>query len=275
VYISTSSIATRDVIESIMRLSEITGNIELSGGAEYDENLPEMLIQVKREKSVQLLLHGYFPPPQTHFVLNFSDVSERTRNFIRESISLVRLLSVPYYSIHGGFTRSYVARDNLLFDTGEREFSLKDMMENVNWFRTEFPDIKLAVENMYPNNGILDCAFLMHVDEIIWFMDTCPDVQLLLDLGHLKISASLLGFDFLAAASRIMELLGDRLVEIHLSENNGINDDHYIVPRSSEQVGVLERNRLLIHEYEINITIESRNETIDSLLNCYEAIRGI
>ena len=49
---------------------------------------------------------------------------------------------------------------------------------------------------------------------------------LLLDLGHLNISSNLLKFDKNLFLDNFLSEFGERLIEVHISENNGLKDEH-------------------------------------------------
>jgi sugar phosphate isomerase/epimerase len=52
-----------------------------------------------------------------------------------------------------------------------------------------------------------------------------PNVGLLLDVGHLKVSAVTLGFDMVAAAARLAPLVRC----FHLSDNDGTEDSNQVI----------------------------------------------
>jgi len=271
-YISTSSVSTDDCIEAGRQLSGITENIELSGGCLHDENLLEQLMELRRQKSINFLVHSYFPPPHEHFVLNFADTGRKTRSFIKETMCFVDALDIDYYSIHAGFKKTFILNNEVLFKSGDtRVFALEDIEENLEWFAREFPGKKLALENLYNR----ECCFMVHIDEIVSMMDSFPDIYLLLDLGHLKISSGLLGFDYLDATAFLLERYAHRILEIHLSENNAMADDHFILHPDSIQHMIIREYARLITMNKINITIESRNSGLQDLSECFAMINRV
>jgi uncharacterized protein (UPF0276 family) len=125
------------------------------------------------------------------------------------------------------------------------------------------------LENLYPNNGNKECCFMMRVGDIADALELLPAVYLLLDLGHLKISSSTLGFDYLKAVEFLFEKYADRILEIHLSENNAFNDNHFPVYSDSVQYEIVCNYKELIKAKNINVTIEARNSAREDLLECY------
>ncbi|MBI5235171.1 MAG: hypothetical protein HY886_02850 [Deltaproteobacteria bacterium] len=274
VYVSTASVRTNDVAQAAFALSTsgIT-SIELSGGGAFDARLLEKLVRLKHEAVIDFLVHGYFPPPSEPFILNFADTGDRTRRFITGSLSFVSALDAPYYSIHAGFKKEFAFSNELLYETkGARRFSLSGIDENILWFKRAHPGMRLVIENLYPNNKNMEACFLMHIDEITSFMGARPDARLLLDLGHLYVSAALLGFDFQGAVDRLFTDYAGRIAEIHLSENHGEADDHLLLCKDSRQLGIVKEMSGIIRENGVRLTIEGRGATMKDVLKSHALV---
>ena len=71
-------------------------------------------------------------------------------------------------------------------------------------------------------------------------------VGLLLDLGHLNISSNILGFNRNSFIDKYFTHFGDR-VEIHLSENGGVKDDHLALKKNSWQLDVIRSIKMKTH----------------------------
>ena len=275
IYISSSSVRTDTVTEAVTTLSHITSNIELSGGNTYDLQLLGKLQEYQREKGLHFLAHSYFPPPAEKFILNFSDTGKRTRDFIQNTILYITALKIPYYSIHAGFKKAFYFDGLMLFDSADAAFEPEGYEENIAWFRERFPGIKLALENLYPIEGEIESCYFMHVDEIVLLMEKHDGIYLLLDLGHLKISAQYLGFDCLDAVSLLFAKYADRILEIHLSENDASDDHHLTVTADSLQYMILKKYCDTICSKKINVTIESRNTSLPQLSGCYQLMNAV
>lgn len=272
VYLSTACVRSDTVLDSISSLSSITKNIELSGGNKYQNDLLEKISELNNG-SYQFLVHSYFPVPEEDFVLNFADTSVRTREFIRNSMRFVNILDTGYYSIHTGFKKDFKIENELLIN-GKGTFSLENIKENIDWFYKEFPDSKIALENLYPNNKN-DVCFGNTLEELEEILDLDSRVYLLFDLGHLKVSSRLLNFNYLEAAEKVFEKYGDRILEIHLSENNGEYDDHHVVLSDSVQYFIIKKYRELIKKNNINLTIEARDINIKDLKESFELFQKL
>lgn len=275
-YVSTASVQTDDVAQAVSALSTEVTSIELSGGGVYDAGLLDKLMELKRERGVDFLVHGYFPPPREHFILNFADTGVRTRGFVSGCLGFVAALDAPYYSIHAGFRKEFSFNNELLYETkGAASFSLGGIDENIAWFHGAHPGTRLVIENLYPNNKNLEACFLMHISEITSFMDRRPDVELLLDLGHLYVSATLLGFNFQSAVDRLFRDYAGRIAEIHLSENHGQSDEHILISKDSRQYGIVRETANIIRENGINLTIEGRGSKLKHVIDSHALVSEV
>lgn len=273
IFASTLCIKSENILDSVEQLSGITRNIELSGGSRYNKNLLRELVQIKHQHGLNFLIHGYFPPSKENFILNFADTGEKTRDFIRETMRFVRALEIDYCSIHAGFKRDFELEGELLINPKGKYYTLEGLCKNIEWFNREFPNTKLALENFYPNNMNKETCFFMHIDEIVEFLKMYKNTYLLLDLGHLKISAKLLGFDYLDAVNLLFEKYVSRILEIHLSENRGQYDDHELIYSDSIQYMAVKKYAYAIDNNRINVVIESRNSSIDALSKCFLIVK--
>ncbi len=271
-FLSSRCVKRENIIEAVEELSEISPHIELSGGSQYDSNLFNRLIEIKKKRDINFLVHGYFPPPNENFILNFADTGEKTREFIRETMRFVRALDIDYYSIHAGFKRDFELDSELLINPKGKYYTLEGLCKNIEWFNREFPNTKLALENLYPNNMNKETCFFMHIDEIVEFLKMYKNTYLLLDLGHLKISAKLLGFDYFDAVNLLFEKYASRILEIHLSENNARYDDHFMIYSDSIQHMIVKKYAHIIDKNRINVVIESRDSSMEELFECYSII---
>ena len=58
-------------------------------------------------------------------------------------------------------------------------------------------------------------------------------------IGHLNVSSSILGFDKRVFLDQYMSEFGERVYEIHVSENKGIRDEHLPIRVGSWQLDYL------------------------------------
>ena len=96
------------------------------------------------------------------------------------------------------------------------------------------------------------------------------DVGLLLDLGHLNISSNLLKFDKIKFLEKFLDLYGNRLLEVHISENNGIKDEHLALHKNSWQLEAISKiKKIKVKSFNKNnervYRSEARNSQIEDL----------
>lgn len=274
VYLSSSCVATNDVVYAIQLLSTITSHIELSGGSRHQSGGRESCEKLRETLMLHYLLHNYFPPPPVDFVLNFADDSSSTRAFVRKAVTWIKALDVPYYSIHAGYKKNFNFKNELLVN-GNGGFSVEGIGRNILWFKESFPEVPLAIENLYPNNANLDSCFATSVAEIEYILGLDPTILLLLDLGHLKISGHYLGFDFSDAVDFLFSRYPKRIRELHISENANVIDDHGLITPNSDQYRILSKHKHTIIRNGINVTIEARNAELLELRRSYDLIRSL
>lgn len=273
IFLSSSCVSGGTIIEKLEILGKITKNIELSGGSLFEEEILEKLL-IEKGKGFNFLLHGYFPPPKKGMLLNFADSSKETQAFISHSVFLCKALKIPYYSVHAGFKKDYTIDKEKLFG-GSKNFYLSGIEKNINWFCDSFPDMELAVENLFPVGNDISTCFCMHHEDIVNFLNRFKKIKLLLDLGHLQVSGKLLDFDIRKSAQILLKEFSDRVIEIHLSENDGFDDDHNIPQKYGFQYNFVNENLELIVRNRINLTIEARKSSMESIEECFNSFHNL
>ncbi len=284
-YFSSSGIDSPSVVEAVSTLvAEGIRNIELSGGANFEEDLEERLLELKSRHSLNYLVHNYFPPPPNHFVLNVGSVDpnvrERSANFVKTAIRLAKSLGSQLYAMHAGYRRNFSpAKDrNAPFEAADdspanAESVYQNMLLSL---RNVKPDadqagIKLGVENLFPAPAAaMPDSILCAPDELSRYLDDtqADGLGLLIDLGHLKIAARQLDFD---ADAFLRSLTNDhmhRIMEIHLSGNDGHTDQHGPLEDDDWQLSCLE----YFDTRRIPVTIECRTLPTDQLLAQYQSV---
>ena len=234
-YISSSCVSSDNIISSIKLLSKITKNIELSGGTNDSKVTSGQLKKLKIENNLNFLIHNYFPPPENSFVLNFADTSDLTRNFIAKSLEFCNSLNVPYYSIHSGFKRDILLKNEEML-VQNKEYSFEGIKKNLNWYFDNF-NKELALENLFQNSNVKKC-FGSSIKDIENLLSLDDRVNLLLDLGHLKISSKYYNTNYEKDVELLFTKYSDRILEIHLSENNGYEDNHLSIDSDSIQYNI-------------------------------------
>lgn len=271
IYTSTGAFRTRNIIE-ILNIAGKNGirELEISPGLDYCENIKEILLSEK--DNFNFLIHNYFPTPKVPFALNLAsddpEISLRSMNMCKEAVDFLAKMDIPYYSVHCGYC----------FDTDGRALGKK---EQVSLPRIPYKKAKdaftgrirelcdyageknigIAIEN----NVMADFAkgdkqLYLGVDtedlkELIEDINR-PNVGILLDLAHAQVSDSYLRFGL----ENMIRELRPFLMEVHVSENNGLTDQNFPLEKDSRMLSYL---RLLDN---VPVTIEVYNLSENEIL---------
>lgn len=236
IYISTGGFRqqTGDAVADELLLAGIDA-VELSGGA-HSETLLEDLQCLKSKLRFQI--HNYFPPPADPFVLNLgsldAQIGKRSVSHVEQALRWCVALGADRYSFHAGFLldpkvdelgKRIPSRD--LFDREEcievfvnRVIRLSEIAERAG-IRLMIENNVLSAKNAqeFPVNPLLMCD----PRESSEILGRLPDsVGFLVDVAHLKVSATSLDFDPVA----MFEQCYDRIAGHHLSDNNGLEDSN-------------------------------------------------
>ena len=210
-------------------------DIELSGGIYVEDHL-QLLMSLNSKAN--LSCHNYFPPPRTPFVLNLAsldqEVLDKSLNHVKQAIDYSCALNSDTYSVHAGFLVDPSYRElgrsistQPLYPQEQALDTFLNSLRHISDYANS-KNVRILVENnvLSKNNFLKFQAnpFLMaKLDECIHVMTHTPDnISMLVDVAHLKVSASTLNFcpiDFL-------ERLSGHIHGYHLSDNDGLSDSN-------------------------------------------------
>ena len=207
--------------------------IELTGGA-YEKFTISKFQKLLKFATFQI--HNYFPPPEDPFVFNLASTNDiiikKSLKLAKKAIEISAAFNRPIYSFHAGFLidpkvnelGKLINRSSI----NERNNGLDLFIQRVNSL-AEFASIR-GVELLIENNVISDFnvkkygkdPFLMTSPEeaVIVMKNTPNNVNLLLDVAHLKVSASSLGFN----KFDIFSSCDEWIKAYHFSDNDGYED---------------------------------------------------
>lgn len=270
-------------------------NIELTGVHPYtDENVLEKLIKNYMNKGARFTFHNYFPPPKKPIVLNYltqnPELKMKCQEIIRNAINLAKKTGVKIYAFHPGYYREAEMNEKGYFDFfgNERrnfEYGLDVFKKDfVNFYKTlkigsKQNDISLGFENLFPNPDGTNDSFMCTFEEISKVFNHAKKenikLKLLIDLGHLAISANFLKFDRIEFLNNVLNNYGDNIFEVHISENDGVRDLHNRINVDSWQLDALKLFKRLKNYNEIIFTYESRGMTISEIKDDLKLIKKI
>lgn len=271
IFVSSSCVKENNIAEVIRRLVQKgIQNIELSGGTDYYDEIEHDLKMLKKNCHLQYACHAYFPPPKVPFVVNLASCNDRiyrqSIEHYERCIEIMKRLDCKTLSIHAGF----------LVEISENEVGKKlsgsivyDELEAYDRFCNAFCHISELCAacdmELFLENNVLNAEnyrqfayhnYMMMTDcESIMKMKERMDFNLLLDLGHLHVSANTLGLDYAKECNQLKEYVR----WLHISENNGIYDEHKPLKEDSE---ILKEFYKLYHS-DLNVTLETVGEIED------------
>jgi sugar phosphate isomerase/epimerase len=233
VYASTACLNGRRSLWEILDKFESAGldAVEL-GSSRLDA--PDGLVDRLARRRVAYAVHNYFPPPRTPFVLNLGSadatIAARSAAFVASSLDLAAQIRAPFYGVHGGFAVDAV-------DVGPAGLSLPDAppartaREAARRYeeriapladRARELEVALLVENnvCIPDNR----GKVLHqsAEELEELIAAVPGVGLLVDTGHLNVTATTFGFD----REAFVHTLAPHIGAFHVHDNDGLVDQH-------------------------------------------------
>jgi sugar phosphate isomerase/epimerase len=269
VYVSTACLPGNDPILARLSLYEQHGlhAIELGAGVTVSKRELEKISRT----CCSYLVHNYFPPPIEPFVLNLASRDEIIRNrsldLVRQALTLCKQLGSPFYSVHGGFItdpKSF-GKSSFIFpmprSSSEAEEAMNRFVSSLEVV-TQYADslgIKLLVENNVCPPHLKGKLLFMDADDFeqIFRAIASPSLGILLDTGHLNVTARTLNFDRLS----FVDCLSPYIRAFHVHDNNGYEDDHYPARKDSWVIEVLRKPYFA----DMPVVIEARFNTVKDL----------
>jgi sugar phosphate isomerase/epimerase len=287
-YVSTSCIKTdRNLEKCIKELNKKNiFNIEFSGIHNFisSDKIINILKRKKNEKS-NFIFHNYFPAPKKKIVMNFISRNEKiyhiTKNIILNAYKISIKCNIKFYGFHPGYLRDANINSSGFFNFIQEPQMIRG--EALDLFIKRYLELNkeiksnsfsLAIENLFPNPNKTNDSLMCSFEEIDYIFSnkniSKTNLGIVLDMGHLDISANLLGFSKYDFIKKILNKYGDRIYEVHLSANNKIIDQHKRILENSWQIKCLKKFKSRLKE--IAITIESRNLNYNQINHDYKMI---
>ena len=252
VFLSSGAFRTRSLPEVVSQ-AQVLGirHLELSSGVEHFPQL-DAYVPVLKSSGIQLLVHNYFPAPAEPFVLNLGALDAQTleasREHVRNCIDLSSKLGASYYSVHSAFVLRMNA-EHLGKPQAQADLSSRSGLPDRNLVRKVFIEslkllcaeaahhgLDLLVENNVVSPKYLrtrqEDPFLMtNADEIEDVLQEvgAPNIGLLMDVAHARVSSAALGFDLATFVRRLRPYIR----ALHLSDNDGQEDQNLPMSENS------------------------------------------
>ena len=224
-------------LEEMIRLA-MTHDLTL----EFSSGLPHRpdLEVLYRKASCARLPHNYFPAPESPFLLNLSSLNDElwqlSIDHCRTGLELAAISGAPFFSAHAGYCGDPDSTDlgkkmTAVYPERRREYwgrfleAVHDLAAEAERRKVKFliENHVVIAENMAGENHPFLCATS---DEVLRLRaEAGPSVGLLLDTGHLKVTARSLGFD----RNEFVLEVADVVDCIHHSDNDGVRDTNELL----------------------------------------------
>ncbi|QLH02208.1 hypothetical protein C5F47_00735 [Nitrosopumilus cobalaminigenes] len=266
IYASTNCLKNPKNVIKVLEIYEKSGieNVELGSVHSYFD------IKLLKNFSFNFLIHNYFPPPKKPFTFNLASQKKLIRtksiSLAKKAIDLCCTLESPLYTFHPGFTvdppdiGKPFPKTNIA-DRKKSLFTYVESVEEISRYANE-RGIKIAMEpSVVQKFNLIDGRneLLLFADypEIKLFFKYLhrTDVGLLLDLGHATVSAYWLNYD----KDDFVKKCKKRVSAIHVSNNNGLQDQHKSLTPNCWQI-------LKLKEFKhVPIILETMNLTVEQI----------
>jgi sugar phosphate isomerase/epimerase len=273
-YVSSGAFRSRHVPDIVTMAEELgLTHIELSSGCDSVAD-PAGLLKILQASPLVFSVHNYFPPPPVPFVLNLGALDPQTlaasRDHVRRCIELTNALGGTYYSVHSAFALNLSpqilgrpqAQSELARRSGsvDRDAVRAIFVESLRLLCGEAAakGIALLVENnvvspLQAGGDRSDLPLMADADEIesVFNEVAAPNLGLLLDVAHARVSANALGFD----AVRLVERLACHIRLVHISNDDGVEDRNLPVREDSwfwPSISTLADRDIVIEAYRLD-----------------------
>jgi sugar phosphate isomerase/epimerase len=274
-YISTLAFRNYKLEELVILAKEKNWAIEFSSGIPYHEDI-EMIY---KDAPIEKIPHNYFPAPKIPFVLNLASSNTEIRlksiDHCKIGLQLAKHANAPFFSAHAGFcidpNPNELGRKIAITSTFNKASNLAYFIESLHQILDFAADLKLdfliennviAPFNLVENVNPLLCTFSEEIEEVFQRVKR-PNLYLLLDTGHLKVSCQTLGKDLHDEVKK----LSTYIKAVHHSDNDGFSDSNDLLNQNYWFLPLMVNFKNITHVLEVrDISIEQIKNQI-TLLN--------
>lgn len=243
-YVSTSCLRGYSYTETL-DMYEQAGIEAVELGYCPDEEL--MIDDIVEQYPFDFTAHNYFFPVPDEFVVNLASpddsIRERSISYVRDGIDICGRHDIERYTIHSGFRVD--PDEDFRFEAEEVPPASSTMetfissMENILSY-AENRGVSVAIEN-----NVVEQRHIIDGEPVVLLADTAEfkqllervDLDILLDVGHLKVASETLGFD----RENFLSVVAPHVTHVHLHTNNGRTDQHRAVELGSWAANVWQR----------------------------------
>lgn len=271
-YVSTSCLRGYSYTETL-KMYEQAGIEAVELGYCPDEEL--VIGDIVDRYPFDFAAHNYFFPVPDEFVVNLASpddsILKRSISYIRDGIDICARHDIEQYTIHSGFRID--PGEDFRFEAEEVPPASSSMetfvssIENVLSY-AENRGVSVAIEN-----NVVEQRHIVDGEPIVLLADTEEfkqllervDLDVLLDVGHLKVASETLGFD----RESFLDVVGPHVTHVHLHTNDGRTDQHRAVESGSWAANVWQR-----FGTDAATTIEAQFDDVQAVVSHIEALSG-
>ena len=267
IYVSTIAFGDLGLSKICQKSSEYSLNLEFSS------NVPHHQTNIRLFENFcgQKLIHNYFPAPKHPFVINLASEDKETLNKSIEhcklNIKRTARHRLPFYAVHAGFcidpkisSLGRLIKVEKEFDRSRNRDIFHKALNELILYAVDFGVNLLIENNVLSSNNFLEnnsknIFLCVDSDEIIEILDeiNSPNIGLLLDTGHLKVSSTSLGKNLIKEVSRLLPYVK----AVHHSENDGLNDTNMVLKENYWFLPYMKEFSKIYHVVEVkNISIQ-------------------
>jgi sugar phosphate isomerase/epimerase len=238
IYLSTGAFQNQNFYKTANKYFEKNINyIELSQG-KFTRNIENKLNKLEKKK-IKFIFHNYFPVPEKPFIINLASSDEKILNqsidHFKKVINLSSKYNIKYVSVHAGFKVNFLKNTFNIKNLSEVEI-IEDKIAENNFINSIKIISKIAkkkrIEILIENNVLSKKNYYLFKFNPFLFSESKnikkiinqlpKNVGLLLDTGHLKVSAKTLGLNLFDEYVNIFKFIKG----YHLNDNNGKLDSN-------------------------------------------------
>lgn len=198
-------------------------SIEIASGHNTDESTYSIIKQ-KCSEGKRIIFHNYSFREKENLMLNLCEEDKEIRKkiikYIKQMISLTKDMGEDYYSIHGGFYPRKL--ENKTQKKRYDDIYMESISEIVSF--AEGQRVFIGVENHVVESQNIDKLYLYDEEQFVEMFSIIKSLylKLHLDVGHLKVSSTTYKF----SAAQFIKRFSNKIMTVHLHDNNGIIDEH-------------------------------------------------
>jgi len=275
IFVSTSYFKERRSVKLVLNECSKAAikNIELGAAHQYEDGIVDFLKKYKKEHGAEFTIHSYFPPEKKPVIVNLAsqnpEILSKSMSSVKKSIDTAKEIKARLYSFHAGFRvdpeglGKPLERKNIASYEDAYNTFVNSVDEICSYAKSR--DVKVAMEpNVMSNYNLIsgknELLLMCELHEIKMFLDDLKhkNLGILLDLGHLKVTANNLKFD----REEFINGVKDRVLGLHVHDTDGFTDAHRPLKANSWVLEVLNRN---LFKKSIPITLEIADVNIKTL----------